>query len=101
MDVITVAIQKGLEARKKKQVLNVQTEEVQAERGKSIRQSNQVPRRVIFKSSSRRTEHDEIVANELVTPASKSSKQSRKRNMVESASIPVEGIVDLEGTPSN
>jgi len=36
MDVITVAIQKGLEARKKKQVLNVQTEEVQAERGKSI-----------------------------------------------------------------
>jgi len=101
MDVITVAIQKGLEARKKKQVLNVQTEEVQAERGKSIRQSNQVPRRVIFKSSSRRTEHDEIVANELVTPASKSSKQSRKRNMVDSASIPVEGIVDLGGTPSN
>ena len=30
MDVISVAIQKGLEARKKKQVLNVQTEEVQA-----------------------------------------------------------------------
>ena len=37
----------------------------------------------------------------LLMPASKSRKQSRKRNMVDSALIPVEGIVDLGGTPSN
>ena len=34
IDVINVALQKGQEAQKKKQVSNVQTEEVQARRGK-------------------------------------------------------------------
>ena len=40
IDVINVALQKGQEAMKKKQVSNVQTEEVQAQIGKGIRQSN-------------------------------------------------------------
>ena len=46
MDVVNVALQKGKEPRKNKKVSNVQTEEVQEQRGKSIRQSNQVPRNV-------------------------------------------------------
>ncbi len=52
MDVVSVTLQKGQEERKKKQVLNVQTREVQAQRGKGIHQSNYVPIKVTFKSSS-------------------------------------------------
>ena len=100
MDVVNAALQKGKEPRKNKKVSNVQTEEVQEQRGKSIRQSNQVPRNVTFKSLSRPSEHVEIVANELATTVRKSKNQSRIRNMVEGASIPYEGIVDLDGIPS-
>ena len=99
MDVVHAALQKGKEPRKNKKVSNVQTEEVQEQRGKSIRQSNQVPRNVTFKSLSRPSEHVEIVANELATTIRKSKNQSCIRHMVEGASIPDEGIVDLDGIP--
>ena len=100
MDVVNAALQKGQEARKKKQVSNVQNEEVQVQRGKGIQQSNQVPRKVTFKSSSYRSEHVEIVVDEVSTPTSKSKNKYCIRNMVEGVSIPDEGIVDLDGTPS-
>ena len=95
MDVVNSSLQKGQEARKKKQVSNVQNEEVQVQRGKGIQQSNQVPRKVTFKSSYCPSEHVEIVANEAATTARKSKNQSRLRNMVEGVSIHVEGIVVL------
>ena len=100
MVVLNSALQKGQEAKKKKQVSNVQNEEVQPQRKNGSKESNQVPRKVTVIPPSRPTQHVEIDANEVVTPASKSKKQYRQRNMVESVSIPVEGIVDLEATPS-
>ena len=44
MDVVNSALQKGQEARKNKHLSNVQTEEVQAQRGKGIQKSNKVPK---------------------------------------------------------
>ena len=79
---------------------NVQTEELHTQRGKGIQQSNQVYRKVTFKSSSYASEHVEIVANEVASPTGKSKNQSRIRNMVEVVSVPDEGIVDLDGTHS-
>ena len=83
MDVVNSALQKEQEARKKKHVSNVQTEEVQTHKRKGIWQSKQVPRKVTFKYSSRPSEHVEIGFNEVATPASKSNNQSRIRNLVE------------------
>ena len=79
---------------------NVQNEEVQAQTGKGIRESNQVPRKVTFKYSSLPSEHVEIVSNEVASPTGKSTNQYCIRNMVMGFSIPNEGILDLDGTPS-
>ena len=74
MVVLNSALQKGQEAKKKKQVSNVQNEEVQPQRKNGSKESNQVPKKVTFIPPSRPTQHVEIDANEVVTPASKSKK---------------------------
>ena len=48
MDVINGTFQKG-ETQRKKQVKNVQTEELQTQKGKDIQKSTKVPKKVPFK----------------------------------------------------
>jgi len=100
MDVINVSLKKGERSKKKQRVSNAQIEEVQEQREKMTQQSNQAPRKVSFKSISHPSKHVEIVTNEVVAPAGKSKKQSGKRTLVEGVSIPIEGIVELDETPS-
>ena len=80
---------------------NVQTEEVQTEKGKDIQKSTEVPKKVTFKKISLPTELDQqIVDDEDVASTSKSKKHSSKINMDEGAFIPDQEVVHLD-TPAS
>ena len=76
---------------------NVQTEEVQTQKGKDIQKSTEVPKKVTFKKISHPNELDQqIVVDEDVTSAGKSKKHSSKINIYECAFILDQHVVHLD-----
>ena len=95
MDVINGTFQKG-EKKRKKQVQNVQTEELQTQKGKEILKSTEVPKKVTFKKIYFPTDlYQQIIVDEDATSAGKSKKHSLKKNIDEGSFIPNQQVVHL------
>ena len=100
MDVTNGTFQKA-ETKRKKQVQNVQTEELQTQKEKDIQKSTEVPKKVTFKKIYSPTELDQqIIVDEDATSASKSKKQSSIKNIDEGYFIPNQQVVQLNALAS-